>query len=121
MASRIKVNQLDAAVDLGLKDCISCGSCSYVCPSNIPLVHYFKFASGELVKRQQAEHKGEQTKRLIEDRNNRMERIRLEAEADAQRAAEARAARLAAQQQAQQAKAEGTEKTAPGIVAEETA
>ncbi|WFP51828.1 electron transport complex subunit RsxC [Methylomonas sp. EFPC3] len=121
MASRIKVNQLDAAVDLGLKDCISCGSCSYVCPSNIPLVHYFKFASGELVKRQQAEHKAEQTKRLIEDRNNRMERIRLEAEAEAERAAEARAARLAAQQQAQQAKAEGTEKTAPGVAAEETA
>ncbi|NJA07039.1 electron transport complex subunit RsxC [Methylomonas sp. UP202] len=111
MASRIKVNQLDAAVDLGLKDCISCGSCSYVCPSNIPLVHYFKFASGELVKRQQADHKSEQTKRLIDERNQRMERIRLEAEAEAQRAQEARAARLAAQQaqQAQQAQAKAEE------------
>lgn len=96
MASRIRANQLDAAVDLGLKDCISCGSCSYVCPSNIPLVHYFKFASGELVKRQQAEHKSEQTKRLIDERNNRMERARLEAEAEALRAQEARAARAAA-------------------------
>ncbi|WP_445368300.1 electron transport complex subunit RsxC [Methylomonas sp. BW4-1] len=108
MASRIKANQLDSAVDLGLKDCISCGSCSYVCPSNIPLVHYFKFASGELVKRQQAEHKAEQTKRLVEDRNNRMERARLEAEAEALRAQEARAARLAAAQQAQAAPAEET-------------
>jgi electron transport complex protein RnfC len=93
MASRIRANQLDAAVDLGLKDCISCGSCSYVCPSNIPLVHYFKYASGELYKRQQREHKSAQTRRLAEDRNRRLEKIRLEAEADAQRVAEARAAR----------------------------
>jgi len=93
MASRIRANQLDAAVDLGLKDCISCGSCSYVCPSNIPLVHYFKYASGELYKRQQTEHKSAQTKRLVEDRNRRLEKIRLEAEAEAQRVAEARAAR----------------------------
>jgi electron transport complex protein RnfC len=100
MATRIRANQLEAAVDLGLKDCISCGSCSYICPSNIPLVHYFKFASGELVKRQQAEHKAEQTKRLMEDRKQRMEKIRLEAEAEAQRAQEARAARLALQAQA---------------------
>ncbi|MDD4915625.1 MAG: electron transport complex subunit RsxC [Methylococcales bacterium] len=110
MASRIRVNQLEAAVDLGLKDCISCGSCSYICPSNIPLVHYFKFASGELVKRQQADHKAEQTKRLMDDRNQRMERIRLEAEAEAQRAQEARAARLA-QQAAQQKQREQAEET----------
>ena len=98
MASRIKANQLDAAVDLGLKDCINCGSCSYVCPSNIPLVHYFKFASGELYRRQQREHKSEQTKRLIDDRNQRMERIRLEQEAEARRVMEARAARAREQQ-----------------------
>ncbi len=93
MASRIRANQLEAAVDIGLKDCINCGSCSYVCPSNIPLVHYFKFASGELFKRQRQAHKAEQTKRLAEDRSQRMERIRLEAEAEAQRVMEARAAR----------------------------
>ena len=93
MASRIKANQLEAAVDFGLKDCINCGSCSYVCPSRIPLVHYFKFAAGELFKRQQKDHKSEQTKRLINDRNQRIERVRLEAEAEAQRVAEARAAR----------------------------
>ena len=110
MASRIRANQLDAAVDLGLKDCISCGSCSYICPSSIPLVHYFKFASGELVKRQQAEHKAEQTNRLIKDRNERMERIRLENEAEALRAQEARAARAA--QQAAVAKQKQLEETA---------
>ena len=118
MATRIRANQLEAAVDLGLKDCISCGSCSYICPSNIPLVHYFKFASGELVKRQQAEHKAEQTKRLMEDRKQRMEKIRLEAEAEAQRAQEARAARLALQAQAARQKQQEKEQ-APQL--EETA
>lgn len=80
MMSRIKNNQLDAAVGFGLKDCISCGSCSYVCPSNIPLVHYFKYASGELIARQQAQHKTEQTKRLMQDKQARLERIRLQQE-----------------------------------------
>jgi len=76
MMSRIKSNQLDAAVGFGLKDCISCGSCSYVCPSNIPLVHYFRYASGELAARQQAQHKTEQTKRLMQDKQARLERIK---------------------------------------------
>lgn len=76
MMSRIKNNQLEAAVGFGLKDCISCGSCSYVCPSNIPLVHYFKYASGELAARQQAQHKTEQTKRLMQDKQARLERIK---------------------------------------------
>lgn len=95
MASRIRANQLDAAVDLGLKDCINCGSCSYVCPSQIPLVQYFKFASGALYKRQQQDHRSEQTKKLIEERSQRLERQRQEAEAEAKRMAEARAARAA--------------------------
>ncbi len=102
MASRIKANKLDAAVDLGLKDCISCGSCSYVCPSNIPLVHYFKFASGELFSRQQREHKAEQTKRLAENRTKRIERIKAEADEEARKVMEARAARQAAESKAKE-------------------
>lgn len=85
MANRIRSNQLDSAVSIGLKDCISCGSCSYVCPSNIPLVHYFKYASGELVARQQAQHKSEQTQKLIDDRTRRMEKIEREKEEEADR------------------------------------
>ena len=89
MANNIRINQLDTAVDLGLKDCISCGCCSYICPSNIPLVQYFKYASGEVMARQQAQHKSEQTKKLMESRNARMEKI-------AQLAAEEERERLAA-------------------------
>ena len=32
------------AADYHLNDCFECGSCSYVCPSNIPLVQYFRIA-----------------------------------------------------------------------------
>ncbi|MDO9138858.1 MAG: electron transport complex subunit RsxC [Methylobacter sp.] len=99
MANNIRINQLDAAVDLGLKDCISCGCCSYICPSNIPLVQYFKYASGEVMARQQAQHKAEQTKKLIDARNARMERI-------AQQQREDELARIAAKAERERLKAE---------------
>jgi len=102
MANNIRINQLDTAVDLGLKDCISCGCCSYICPSNIPLVQYFKYASGEVLARQQAQHKSEQTKRLIDARNARMERIAQQQREDelARLAAKAERERLKAEQEA---------------------
>ncbi|MEW6036771.1 MAG: electron transport complex subunit RsxC [Pseudomonadota bacterium] len=78
MMSRIRAGQLESALGYGLKDCISCGSCSYVCPSEIPLVHYFKYASGELVAREQNKHRTEQTKRLAEERQARFERQKQE-------------------------------------------
>jgi electron transport complex protein RnfC len=35
-----------------LNDCFECGCCSYVCPSNIPLVQYFRIAKA--INREQA-------------------------------------------------------------------
>ena len=32
------------ANDYNLNDCFECGCCSYICPSDIPLVHYFRIA-----------------------------------------------------------------------------
>lgn len=96
MMSRIRAGQLESALKYGLKDCISCGSCSYICPSEIPLVHYFKYANGELLARQQAQHKAEQTRKLAEERQARIERQReeLAAQAAARKAqAEARKVR----------------------------
>ena len=34
--------------DKYLMDCFECASCSYVCPSNIPLVQSFRVAKGML-------------------------------------------------------------------------
>jgi electron transport complex protein RnfC len=78
MMTRIRAGQLESAVGYGLKDCISCGSCSYVCPSEIPLVQYFKYASSELIGRQQAQLKAEQTKRLAEEKQERIARYKAE-------------------------------------------
>jgi electron transport complex protein RnfC len=81
MMTRIRAGQFDAAVSFGLRDCISCSSCSYVCPSRIPLVHYFKYASGELMARQEAQRKTERTNRLAEEKRRRLERAKQAAAA----------------------------------------
>ena len=41
----------EMANDYHLNDCFECGSCSYVCPSNIPLVQYFRIAKSVLRER----------------------------------------------------------------------
>jgi len=96
MAAQIKAGELDKVVDFGLVDCVSCGCCSYVCPSHIPLVQYFNYAKGELAARQQAKHKAQENKKLIELRQERLAREqRVKAEAAAQRKAEAEAKKKA--------------------------
>jgi electron transport complex protein RnfC len=37
-----RVARYDDMVDLHLADCMLCGSCAYVCPSNIPLSQLFQ-------------------------------------------------------------------------------
>ncbi|MEW6678592.1 MAG: electron transporter RnfC, partial [Pseudomonadota bacterium] len=78
------------------KDCIACGSCSYVCPSHIPLVHYFDHAKGELAARERSKLKNEATRKLADERTARMERIAREREEAAKARAAAKAAREAA-------------------------
>ena len=34
--------------EFNLMDCFECGCCSYICPSNIPLVQYFRIAKSVL-------------------------------------------------------------------------
>ncbi len=74
ISARTRHGDLQGAADLGLMDCISCGSCAYVCPSHLPLVQYFNYAKGELTARQRAEHKQKETKRLAEQRAERIAR-----------------------------------------------
>jgi electron transport complex protein RnfC len=42
----------EMAQEYHLNDCFECGCCSYVCPSNIPLVQYFRIAKA--INREQA-------------------------------------------------------------------
>ena len=96
MSARIRNDDLDGAMDLGLADCIACGCCAYVCPSHIPLVQYFYHAKGDLSARERAKLRTESTKKLGVARQERLEReAREKAEAAARRKAE-RAAQQAA-------------------------
>jgi electron transport complex protein RnfC len=108
MANRARSNDLDGAVKFGLTDCIACGSCSYVCPSHIPLVQYFNYAKGALTEQQRTQYKREETRRLTETRN-----IRMEAIAEAKRAAMAKRKAEMAAKKAQEAKASNAEEARP--------
>jgi len=99
MAANIKAGNFDRAVDYGVKDCISCGSCAYVCPANIPLVHFFNYANGELVARQKAKQQQEYTAELAKQRQTRMAEIEKQRAAAKAKALAAKKAREAAKQQ----------------------
>ncbi|HLY96646.1 MAG TPA: RnfABCDGE type electron transport complex subunit C, partial [Sideroxyarcus sp.] len=104
MAAHIRASDLSGAVELGLKDCISCGSCSYVCPAHIPLVHFFNYAKGDLAAQERAKLKQEATKKLADARNERIARIERErAEAAARRKAAREAKERAAKEAAAKA------------------
>ena len=42
MNNALESGDLERAAEIGLLDCIECGGCSYVCPSNIQLVQRFR-------------------------------------------------------------------------------
>ncbi|MBF0306093.1 MAG: electron transport complex subunit RsxC [Alphaproteobacteria bacterium] len=96
MAQMIRHEKLDAAARIGLLDCLNCGSCAYVCPAHIPLVQYFNYGKGRLAALQRDRRKQEMTKRLAEQRAERVERLDRE-----------RKAKLAAAKKAAAEKQEG--------------
>jgi electron transport complex protein RnfC len=109
MAAHIRAGDSSGAVTLGLKDCIACGCCSFVCPSHVPLVHYFNFAKGELMEQERAKLKQEATKKLVDARNERIARIERER---AEAAARRKAAREAKERAAKEAAAKAATETA---------
>lgn len=96
MSARIRNEAYDDAIGLGLKDCIACGCCAYVCPSRIPLVQFFVHAKGELAAQDRAKLRNDATKKLAQQRQERLDReAREKAEAAAKRKAEREAAAAA--------------------------
>ena len=59
---------------IGVQDCISCGSCGYVCPSKVPLVQLFYHAKGELWSRSRRQKQLDATRKLAESRAERIAR-----------------------------------------------
>ncbi len=43
-----RADQFNQAKNYHLFECIECGCCSYSCPSNIPLVQYYRYAKQEI-------------------------------------------------------------------------
>lgn len=77
-----------------LADCIECGCCAVVCPSQIPLVHYFRFAKTEKQAHEIKAKFADQSRQRTQVRESRLERVKREQEAR-------KAARKAARQQKQ--------------------
>ena len=103
MAPHIRKDHLDVAAKLGVMDCFSCGSCSWVCPSHIPLVHYFNYAKGMLAEQDREQKKIDRTKDLAE-----AHAIRIEKAEEAKKAAmAAKQAEMAAKQAALAAQNQG--------------
>jgi len=111
MANNIRAEHLEGALEYGLLDCVGCGCCSYVCPSNIPLTQYFNYAKGELTSRQQTKHRMEETRKLVEFKQQRLARIEAEKQAAAEKRKAERLAKKRAQEEAKRKKqAEEAEK-----------
>ena len=84
MANHSRHQDFDGAQEFGLSDCILCGSCAYVCPSHIPLVHYFQYAKGELSQQRANQQHLAHTQLLAEAKRERQNK-----EAEAKAAAKA--------------------------------
>lgn len=69
-----RAKEFDNAQEYNLFDCIECGCCSYVCPSNIPLVHYFRYAKTEIWAQEREKEKADQARQRHEFRQSRIER-----------------------------------------------
>jgi len=63
-----------------LDSCIECGCCNLVCPSHIPLVSYFRYAKTEIADQTFKHKRSEESRLRSEIRQERLERIKREAE-----------------------------------------
>jgi electron transport complex protein RnfC len=79
-----RVRRWDEMVKYHIWDCMECGSCSYVCPSNIPLVQRFRVAKAMLKEKAARDAAAEKEKAEKE----KTEKEAAEAETEEKAAAE---------------------------------
>jgi len=84
--------EYDKAESFNLFDCIECGACSWVCPSNIPLVQYYQHAKGAIREQQREQEEADRARLRFEQRQARLEKEKAEKE-------ERRRARMEARKQ----------------------
>jgi len=107
-----RAKDLDKTREYNLFDCIECGCCSYVCPSNIPLVHYFRFAKTETMNQEIEAEKADNARLRHENRLDRQELEKKEKEQRQRQRKLALAATKAAKEKAA-AEAEAASASAP--------
>jgi electron transport complex protein RnfC len=78
-------------------DCIECGCCSFVCPSRIPLVQYFRFAKSEIWAREREKNAADSAKDRFEFKQIREDREKADKAEKLAKAAAAQAAKKAAE------------------------
>jgi len=59
LAKLIEHGRFAEAEEQGVLDCMECGTCSYVCPSKINLVHLFKFAKSKILEERRKQKDGQ--------------------------------------------------------------
>jgi electron transport complex protein RnfC len=62
----------DATQDYHLFDCIECGCCAYVCPSRIPLVHFYRYAKSAIESLDEERDAADRAKSRFEGRLQRL-------------------------------------------------
>ena len=75
---QIKNELWEPAQTYGLSACIECGCCDFVCPSQIPLVDWFRFGKGQLLKRTLESEAAELARQRFENREARLLRVKQE-------------------------------------------
>ena len=73
-----RAKDLDKVQQYELFDCIECGVCNAVCPSNIPLVNYFRFAKTAIYAQERDKEAADLARRRHEFRLERQERDKRE-------------------------------------------
>ncbi len=76
-----RARDFDKARTYNLFDCIECGCCAYVCPSHLPLVHYYRYAKGEIRQTEKDKRRAERARQRHEFREFRLEREKAEKQA----------------------------------------
>jgi len=54
----VRYGHMQEAESWGIMDCVECGCCQYICPANIPLVHWMRLGKSRIIslKRQKKAH-----------------------------------------------------------------
>ena len=76
-----RAKDLDKVQDYHLFDCIECGCCDYVCPSQLPLVQYYRFAKSTIWRQEREKRISDKSRERHEYHNFRLEREKEEKEA----------------------------------------